>query len=75
MATRHDPGAEGAMRKATEEIEVLALVKGAEYYVFLFRENNREELFQVLGRFAVNPELSFTWWDCAVLCQRVREGK
>jgi len=27
----------------------------------------------VFGRFACNPELSFTWYDAAVLSQRVRK--
>jgi hypothetical protein len=28
----------------------------------------------VLGRFASNPELSFTWYDAAVLSQKVRNS-
>jgi hypothetical protein len=27
-----------------------------------------------LGRFASNPELSFTWYDAAVLSQKVRNS-
>jgi hypothetical protein len=26
-----------------------------------------------LGRFASNPELSFTWYDAAVLSQKIRQ--
>jgi hypothetical protein len=29
---------------------------------------------RVLGRFASNPELSFTWYDAAVLSQKVRHN-
>ncbi len=57
----------------TEEINVLALVKGEERYVFLFSDNRRAEALRTLGRFASNPELSFTWYDAAVLSQKVRQ--
>ena len=43
----------------SQDINVLALVKGAERYVFL--------------RFASNPDLSFTWYDAAVLSQKIRQ--
>jgi hypothetical protein len=28
---------------------------------------------RTLGRFASNPELSFTWYDAAVLSQKIRQ--
>ena len=57
----------------TNDINVLALVKGEERYVFLFDDKNRAETLRTLGRYASNPELSFTWYDAAVLSQKVRE--
>ncbi len=56
----------------TEEINVLALVKGEERYVFLFSDQRRAEALRTLGRYASNPELSFTWYDAAVLSQKIR---
>ena len=56
-----------------QEINVLALVKGAERYVFLYDDASRAEALRVLGRFASNPELSFTWYDAAVLSQKIRQ--
>ena len=55
------------------EINVVALVRGEEKYIFMFDEANRTETLRVLGRYAANPELSFTWYDAAVLSQKVRE--
>jgi hypothetical protein len=52
---------------------MLALVKGAERYVFLYTESNRAETLRTLGRFASNPELSFSWYDAAVLSQKIRQ--
>ena len=56
-----------------EDINVLALVKGSERYVFLYDDASRAETLRTLGRFASNPELSFTWYDAAVLSQKIRQ--
>jgi hypothetical protein len=57
----------------SQDINVLALVKGSERYVFLYDDESRAETLRVLGRFASNPELSFTWYDAAVLSQKIRQ--
>ena len=57
----------------SEDINVLALVKGSERYVFLYDDSSRAETLRVLGRYASNPELSFTWYDAAVLSQKIRQ--
>jgi len=54
------------------DINVLALVKGEERFIFLFNDDNRSETLRLFGRYASNPELSFTWYDAAVLSQKVR---
>ena len=56
----------------SSDINVLALVKGEERYIFLFDDERRAEALRTLGRFASNPELSFSWYDAAVLSQRIR---
>ncbi len=53
-------------------INVIALVKDAERYIFLYDNESAPALMQTLGRFAGDPELSFTWYDAAVLSQKVR---
>jgi hypothetical protein len=56
----------------TQDINVLALVKGSERYIFLFDDAHRAETLRMLGRYASNPDLSFTWYDAAVLSQKIR---
>ena len=56
----------------SQDINVLALVKGTERYVFLYNDASRAETLRTLGRYASNPELSFTWYDAAVLSQKIR---
>ena len=57
----------------SQDINVLALVKGSERYVFLYDDDSRAETLRILGRYASNPELSFTWSDAAVLSQKIRQ--
>ena len=57
----------------TKDLNVLALVKGEERYVFLFDDTSRAATLRTLGRYASNPELSFTWYDAAVLSQKIRQ--
>lgn len=54
-------------------MNVLALVKGTERYVFLYDDQSARTLLQTLGRYAADPELSFTWYDAAVLSQKIRQ--
>ncbi len=57
-----------------DDINVLALVKGRERYIFLYDDTQRAEALRTLGRFASSNELSFTWYDAAVLSQKVRQA-
>ncbi len=55
------------------DVNVLALVKGKERYLYLFEDSQQAEALRTLGRHASNPELSFTWYDAAVLSKRIRK--
>lgn len=58
------------------DVNVLALVKQktGEQYVWIYTDDQRTAVLRSIGRFAANPELSFTRTDAAVLSQRVRLG-
>ncbi len=58
-----------------DDINVLALVKGKERYVFLYDDSQRASALRTLGRFASDSRLSFTWYDAAVLSQKVRQSE
>jgi hypothetical protein len=55
------------------EFNVLALIKGSEHYVFVYDDDSRASLIQALRDDAADPELSFNWFDAAVLTQKARE--
>lgn len=56
----------------SSSVNVLALVKDGERFVFLYDESSIASLLQTLGRYAADPEMSFSWYDAAVLSQKVR---
>jgi hypothetical protein len=58
----------------SQDINVVALVKGEERYIFLFNDSQKSETLRTLGRYASDPRLSFSWYDAAVLSQKVRSA-
>ncbi|MDZ4684975.1 MAG: hypothetical protein SH850_07765 [Planctomycetaceae bacterium] len=54
-------------------INVLALVRGEERYVFLYDDNSADQLLRTLGEYAADPELTFSWYDAAVMSQRIAQ--
>ncbi|MEY2724719.1 MAG: hypothetical protein RLZZ458_586 [Planctomycetota bacterium] len=54
-------------------MNVLALVRDGQRYVFLFDDASVDALRAKLAEFAEDPELDFTWLDAATLSRRVRE--
>jgi hypothetical protein len=61
------------VKVVNDDINVLALIKGKERYIFLYDDSQRAEALRMLGRHASNPELSFSWYDAAVLSQKIRQ--
>ncbi len=55
-------------------INILALVKEDERYVFLYDDTpeSRMATLQTFGRYAGDKELGFSWYDAAVLSQKMR---
>lgn len=57
------------------EVSIVAIVKGEERYVFMFDDDSRSETLRKFGQYASDPDLSFTWYDAAVLSQKVRKTR
>jgi hypothetical protein len=55
------------------EYNVLALIKGGERYIFVYDDASRQPLIDAFRDQAANPNLSFTWFDAAVLTDKARE--
>jgi hypothetical protein len=56
------------------EINVLALVKGEERFIFLFDDSNRDGTLRQLAHFAADPEIDFSWYDAAMLSRKIRDA-
>ena len=57
----------------TKRINVLALVKDSERYVFFYDDQSTAILLATLGRYASDKSLSFTWYDAALLSIKARK--
>lgn len=56
-----------------EELNVLALVKGKERFIYVFDDASRELLVDVFRDHAAHPHLALTWFDALVLGRKVLE--
>lgn len=56
-------------------VNVLALVKESERYIFLYDDKSATELLRTFGKYAADRELNFSWYDAAVLSQKIRRLK
>jgi len=54
-------------------VNVLAMARAGQRYVFLYDDVSSETLREKLAEFAEDPELDFTWHDAATLARRVRQ--
>lgn len=55
-----------------QEMNVLALVKETERYLFFYDDESSDTCLQTLGKFASDPDFRFNWYDAALLSQKVR---
>ena len=55
------------------ELNVLALIKGEERYVYVYDDASRSLLIDNFRDQAADPELTFTWFDAAILTEKARE--
>jgi hypothetical protein len=58
-----------------QTLNVLAIVKENEQYLFIYDDDSEQETIRTFSRFAADEELSFTWMDCAVLSQKLLKLK
>jgi len=55
------------------ELNLLALVKGDEHYVFVYDEDSRGQMIDNFRDLAADPATNLTWFDALVLTAKARE--
>ena len=55
------------------ELNVLALVKGEERYVYVYDDASRAALLEAFRAHAADPGLSLNWFDASVLTRKAHE--
>jgi hypothetical protein len=56
----------------SRELNVLALFKGDERFIFVYDDDSRGALIDDLRHKAADPGVALNWFDAAVLTERVR---
>lgn len=54
------------------EVNVLALVKGPEKFIFVFDDASRAAAVDAIRDAAADPRMALNWFDAAVLTERAR---
>ncbi len=55
-----------------DELNVVALTHGADKYIWIFTDEHRNTVLRLLGSYAADARLNFSWMDAARLAERVR---
>lgn len=53
-------------------VNVLAMVRDEHRFVFLYDDQSVETVLATLSQYAMDPDLEFTWYDAAMMAQRVK---
>ena len=54
------------------DLNVLALIKGNERFVYVYDDGSREAVIDALRDQAADPDVTLNWFDAAVLTERAR---
>lgn len=57
----------------TCDLNVIALIKGTERFIFVFDDESRDEVITTVFNQAADPAHGLNWSDAAVLKERVRQ--
>ena len=59
-------------RGVSRELNVLALFKGDERFIFVYDDDSRAALIDELRQKAADPTVALNWFDAAVLTERIK---
>ncbi len=62
----------GGSVSVTQELNVLALIKGTERFIFVYDDDSKAALIDDIRDKAADPAVTLNWFDAAVLTERVR---
>ena len=57
------------------EMNILAMARGVERYVFLYDDKSYDTLVDLFDKFAENPDLNFSPADAALLAQKASDSR
>lgn len=55
-----------------DNVTIVAIAKGRQRYLFVCDRAGREHVLRTAGKWAADPELSFSWYDAAIVSHKIR---
>ena len=55
------------------ELNILALIKGQERYIFIYDDESRAQLIDTIRDYAADTQVNLSWFDAMVLTNKARE--
>lgn len=53
---------------------LVSISRRGETFIFIYTNATRTAMLRELGKLAANPESSFTWYEAAIVSQRIRDS-
>lgn len=60
------------MIRIAQDLWITGVNKRNEQFIVMYTSMTKADALRQLGRWAANPELIFTWYDAAVVSQKIR---
>lgn len=57
----------------SSDLNILALIKGEERYIFVYDDDSRIQLIDTVRDYAADPNVNLSWFDAIVLTNKARE--
>lgn len=58
-----------------DDVNVVGIHRGPETYLVLYTDAEARAAIHAVGLWADQPDLSFNWYDAAILSGKIRESK
>ncbi len=57
----------------SNDLNVLALIKGHERFIFIYDDESRTQLVDTIRDYAADAQVNLSWFDAMVLTKKARE--
>lgn len=52
---------------------LVSITRNGQTYMFIYRDGMRTDMLRQIGKMAADPSIDFSWYDAALVSQRIRQ--